>query len=110
MAAKTARKADLPRRYLKFQADFPGVFKAYKQLGEAARQAGPLDSRTRELVRLAIAIGSRHEGAVHSHTRRALEAGCTAEEIRHAVLLSVTSMGFPNMMAAMTWVDDVLNQ
>ena len=72
--------------------------------------AGPLDRKTRELVRLAIVVGARHEGAVHSHTRRALESGATAAEIRHVVLLSVTSMGFPNMMAAMSWVDDVLQQ
>jgi alkylhydroperoxidase/carboxymuconolactone decarboxylase family protein YurZ len=53
-------------------------------------------------------VGARHEGAVHSHTRKALEAGCRPAEIRHAVLLSVTTMGFPNMMAALSWVDDVL--
>jgi len=45
---------------------------------------------------------------VHSHTRKALEAGCSPAQVRHAVLLSVTTMGFPNMMAALSWVDDVL--
>jgi alkylhydroperoxidase/carboxymuconolactone decarboxylase family protein YurZ len=78
-------------------------------MGAATRAAGPLNAKTRSLVGLAIAIGARHEGAVHSHTRKALEAGCTAKEIRHAVLLSVTTLGFPNMMAALSWVDDVLN-
>ena len=86
------------------------MFKAYRDLGNAVSEAGPLDLKMRELVRLAIMVGARHEGAVHSHTRRALEAGCTPEEIRQAVLLAVTSIGFPNMMAAMSWVDDVLNQ
>ncbi|MDQ3621785.1 MAG: carboxymuconolactone decarboxylase family protein [Verrucomicrobiota bacterium] len=45
---------------------------------------------------------------MHSHTRRALEAGASPEEIRHTVLLSITSIGFPNTMAAMSWIDDVL--
>jgi alkylhydroperoxidase/carboxymuconolactone decarboxylase family protein YurZ len=98
----------IPKRFLKFQKDYPGVAKGYEQLGAAARKAGPLDAKTRALVGLAIAVGARHEGAVHSHTRKALEAGCSAKEIRHAVLLSVTTMGFPNMMAALSWVDDVL--
>ena len=110
MASKTPKKGHVPKRFLKFQREYPDVFKAYEQLGSAVKSAGPLDRKTRELVRLAIAIGSRHEGAVHSHTRRALEAGATAAEIRQVVLLSVTSMGFPNMMAAMSWVDDVLKQ
>jgi AhpD family alkylhydroperoxidase len=109
MAGKTVKKGQLPKRFLQFQNDYPAVYDAYRKLGETVKAVGPLDKKTRELVRLAIAIGARHEGAVHSHTRRALEAGVSKEEIRHAVLLSVTTVGFPNMMAAMSWVDDVLN-
>ena len=100
----------VPKRFLKFQKTYPALAKAYDQLGKAARTAGPLNAKTRELAGLAIAIGARHEGAVHSHTRKALEAGCSAKEIRQTVLLSVTTMGFPNMMAALSWVDDVLDQ
>ncbi len=110
MASQTVKKGKLPKRYLRFQQDYPDVYKAYAQLGGAVQSAGPLDHPTRELVRLAIAIGMRHEGAVHSHARRALEAGVKPEAIRHAVLLAVTTMGFPNMMAAMSWVDDVLQK
>ena len=98
----------IPKRFLKFQKTYPGIAKGYEKMGAAARAAGPLNAKTRALVGLAIAVGARHEGAVHSHTRKALEAGCSAKEIRHAVLLSVTTMGFPNMMAALSWVDDVL--
>jgi alkylhydroperoxidase/carboxymuconolactone decarboxylase family protein YurZ len=104
------KKKKLPKRYLRFQKDYPEVFKAYAQLGSTAQTAGPLDNKARALVRLAIAIGMRHEGAVHSHTRRALEAGWKPAELRHAVLLAVTTLGFPSMMAAMSWVDDVLEQ
>ena len=50
------------------------------------------------------------EGAVHSHTRRAIEAGCTAEEIRHVVLLAITTLGFPSMMKTLSWVDDILTK
>jgi 4-carboxymuconolactone decarboxylase len=109
MPENTPPKGQLPKRFLKFQQDHPALYRAYEQLGNAARNAGPLDNKTRELVRLAIAVGNRHEGAVHSHTRRALEAGATPEELRHVALLAVTSIGFPNMMAALSWVEDVLN-
>jgi AhpD family alkylhydroperoxidase len=108
MPSKTVKQGHVPKRFLKFKETYPGVAKAYDQLGAATRPAGPLDAKTRALVSLAIAVGARHEGVVHSHTRKALEAGCTPAQIRHAVLLSVTTMGFPNMMAAMSWVDDVL--
>lgn len=98
----------IPIRFLKFQKTYPAVAKAYEQLGTAAKAVGPLDAKTRALVGLALAVGARHEGAVHSHCRKALEAGCAPAEIRHAVLLAVTTLGFPNMMAALSWVDDIL--
>jgi AhpD family alkylhydroperoxidase len=70
--------------------------------------AGPLDRRTAELVKLGLAVGARQEGGVHSHVRRALEAGATPEEVRHAIRLAVTTVGFPTMMAALTWAEDLL--
>jgi len=98
----------LPKRYTAFLNAYPDVAKAYHELGDACSQAGPLNEKTRALVRLGIAIGRQHEGAVHSHARKALEAGASAKEIRHAVILSTTTIGFPAMMAALSWVDDIL--
>ena len=42
------------------------------------------------------------------NTRKALESGASKEEIAHAVLLALTTTGFPNMIAALQWVDEVL--
>ena len=109
-SAKSSKRdgTKLPARYLQFQKSYPLVFRAYDMLGTATAGAGPLDPKTRALVKLGIAIGGQMEGAVHSHTRRALEAGCAAAEIRHVVLLATTTLGFPSMMKCFTWVDDVL--
>jgi len=98
----------VPGTFKRFLETYPDVAKAYEQLGKATQDWGPLEKKTRELVKLGVAVGNRHEGAVHSHTRRALDAGATPDEVRHVVLLSLTTIGFPNMMAAMTWVEDVL--
>src|SRR5689334_990130 len=95
----------IPGAHLQFRESYPEVAAAYEQLGKATQEGGPLDKKTRELVKLGIAVGNRHEGAVHSHTRRALDAGASAEEIRHAVVLSLTTIGFPNMIAALTWAE-----
>lgn len=98
----------VPGRFLRFQTTFPEVFAAYDQLGTAVQTAGPLDRKTQSLVKLALAMGARMEGAVHSHTRRALEAGCHPDEIRHAALLATTTLGFPQMMAGLSWVEDII--
>jgi alkylhydroperoxidase/carboxymuconolactone decarboxylase family protein YurZ len=81
---------------------------ALEQLGEAARREGPLETKQGHLIQLAAAAAIRSEGAVHSHARRALEAGATGEEIRHALLLLISTIGFPTVVAALSWVDDVL--
>ena len=100
----------LPKRYTDFLDKYPDVAEAHRALGDACSEAGPLNEKTRALVRLGIAVGCQHEGAVHSHARRALEAGASAKEIRHAVILSTTTIGFPAMMAALSWVDDILRK
>ncbi len=98
----------LPQAYEQFRKDHPEIWRAYDALGGAVHGSGPLDKKQRELIKLALAVGARLEGAVHSHTRRALEAGASAAEIRHVVLLGVTTLGFPHTVAALTWVEDDL--
>lgn len=87
--------------------DFPAVGKAYEELGKAAHEAGPLDEKTRALIKLAISIGARMEGAVHSHARKALKAGAVKEELLHVAVLSLPTIGLPSAMAALDWVEDV---
>lgn len=100
----------LPSRFLKCKETYPALFQAYDELGREAAQAGPLDAKQIALVKLGIATGARLEGAVHSHCRRALEAGASCEEIRHVILLAVTTLGFPSMMAALSWVDETIEK
>ena len=99
---------ELPRLFKEFSRQNSAVAKAYEALGEACAKAGPLDAKTRELVKLGMAIGGRLEGAVHAHTRRALEAGATPEQIRHVVALAAPTVGFPTTVAAFTWVEELL--
>lgn len=98
---------ELPPSYRRLQEDFPPVWEAFDNLGKRCHQAGPLEAKVRRLVKLGIATGAGLEGAVHSHTRRALDEGITPEEIRHVVLLAMTTVGFPRTMAAFSWVNDL---
>jgi AhpD family alkylhydroperoxidase len=102
--------SELPKRFEKFQDEFPEVANAYEKLGNAVHNAGPLDEKSRALIKLAISTGARLEGAVHSHTRKALAAGCTIEEIKQVIILALPTIGLPSTMAAMSWVDDVIEK
>ncbi len=100
----------LPNIYTEFQQQFPEIAQAYDELAGKCHGWGPLDEKTRRLIKLGVAIGLGSEGGVRSHARRALEEGITADELRHAVLLAFTTAGFPTMIAAMKWVDEVIEK
>jgi len=95
-------------QYLKIKQRHPELINAVEVLGKAAKQAGPIDEKTAQLIQLAAAAAIRSEGAVHSHTRRALDAGASIDEIRHTLLLLTSTLGFPCIMAAMSWADERL--
>jgi alkylhydroperoxidase/carboxymuconolactone decarboxylase family protein YurZ len=88
----------------------PEVWKAYAALGKACSQAGPIDGRTARLVKLALAIGAMSEGAVHSHTRRALEEGVPAEELKQVALMAIPTLGFPQGVKVLTWIEDLTDK
>ncbi len=78
--------SDRPRIYQQMKAAMPAYVAALENIGSMLRAAGPLDERTIQLIQIAASAGIRSEGAVHSHTRRALEAGrgfaVVADEVR----------------------------
>lgn len=98
----------LPEQYLGLKKRFKGYMKAVDNLGKAVKEAGPIDEKTAQLIQLAAAATVKSEGSVHSHVRRALEAGAKPEEIYHAIILLTSIIGFPNVSAALSWADDVL--
>lgn len=100
----------LPAQYTGIQSRYKDVITALENLGQATKSAGPLDKKASELVQMAAAAAVHSEGSVHSHARRALEAGASAEEVRHAIVLLTSTIGFPTVSAALSWVDDVLEK
>lgn len=96
-----------PRHFNTLKNRYPAYFEALEQLGKTVQASGPLDARTCHLIQLAAAAANRSEGAVHSHARRAVEAGATTEEIHHALLSLTSTIGFPAVSAALSWVDDL---
>jgi 4-carboxymuconolactone decarboxylase len=97
-----------PGMYVRLQERHPAYIGAVEALGNAAANAGPLDAKTIQLVQLAAAAAERSEGGVHSHVRRALDCGAKPEEVVHTLIALTSTIGFPNVTAALSWADDVL--
>ncbi len=103
-------KKFLPFSYKRFRKEFPALEREYDRLAKKCHASGPLNEKTRRLVKLGIAIGSESEGAIKSHARRAMAIGIAPKEIRHAVLLGLTTIGFPKMIAALNWVHEAFEE
>ncbi len=97
----------LPEHYLFEKKTHQAFITAVEDLGTALRQQGPLDEKTANLIQLAAAVAIRSEGAVHSHIRRAMESGASADEVYHAIVLLTSTVGFPTVSAALSWAGDV---
>src|SRR2546428_1912851 len=72
---------ELPKPIEEIRRLYPTVWKAFNDLGNRCHEAGPLDEKSRRLVKLALSIGAGLEGATHSAVRSARKAGIKQEEI-----------------------------
>jgi alkylhydroperoxidase/carboxymuconolactone decarboxylase family protein YurZ len=99
--------AKLPKQLNNFSKQYPKIWNAFNELGERCHEAGPLDEKTRRLIKLALSIGAGLEGATHSAVRNARRTGVTAEEINHVALLAITTLGLPAASRAMIWIGDL---
>jgi 4-carboxymuconolactone decarboxylase len=100
----------IPKRYQQMHESHPKLMQAYESFGQAASDSGPLSAREIALVKLAISLGAGLEGASHSHCRKALEAGCKEEELKHVAILTAPTIGFPSMMRSKSWVESIISK
>lgn len=98
----------VPKHYQSLKQRFPEVIAAVEELGKTAKTAGPIDQKTAHLLQMTAATAIRSYGAVRSHAKRALEAGASTQELYHAALVLVSTLGFPVVAAAIGWIDEVV--
>ena len=99
-----------PSNFRWLHEKFGPVLDAHQQLGKMLADAGPLDPKQVELVKLAAAAATQSEGSVHSHTKRALQAGASPDEIYHTLILLISTVGFPTTAAAISWAREILEE
>lgn len=73
----------------------PDVMKEFSDLHGAAMKPGALDTKTKELIALAISISSRCDGCIASHARGAAKQGATEAEVAEAIGVAVLMAGGP---------------
>ena len=69
-------------------------------LSLAATAGGALDTRTKELIALGIAVAIRCDGCVAFHAKAALQHGATRDEVMEAMGLAIYMGAGPSLMYA----------
>lgn len=75
--------------------DIPEVMKAFAGLHTAVMTPGALDTKTKELMALSLAVSLRCDGCIASHSRGAAKQGATEEEVAEAIGVAILMTGGP---------------
>lgn len=90
---------DIHKIFSQFKEEFPEIHAKHEALGkEVHEKGGPLDEKSRWLVKMAISGACNHKRALETHIRKARAAGINEDEIKHALMLLIPTAGFPAFM------------
>ena len=73
----------------------PDVYKGFGELHRAAFAPGVLETKTKELIALAIAVIERCDGCIAAHAEGAVRAGATRQEAAEAIGVAMLMNGGP---------------
>ena len=74
------------------------VSTAFGDLAQAATSEGELDTKTKELIAVAIGVAIRCEDCIGFHVKAAMIAGATREEVSETIGMCVYMGGGPSLM------------
>lgn len=80
------------------RAALPGTMGAFEELHRNATKQGALDTKTKELIALAIGITVRCDGCIAFHIYDALRSGASREEILDTIGVAVLMGGGPSVV------------
>jgi len=76
----------------------PEVMKGFSTLSQAALEAHALDSKTKELIALAIGISVRCDGCIAFHAKAAHRRGASRDEVLETIGMAIYMGGGPSMV------------
>lgn len=103
---------DVIEKNLKYLTENHGeIYEAYEHFGKLVHEkGGPLDEKTRWLIKVALSADCQYEYALRTHILKALKSGCTKEEIEHVILLVGPTCGFPKLMKGILILRQVIDE
>ncbi|MCP4380098.1 MAG: carboxymuconolactone decarboxylase family protein [Hyphomicrobiales bacterium] len=76
----------------------PDPMAGFAGMGQGAYADGVLDTKTKELIALALAVASRCDGCVAYHAKRVAQLGATRDEVFETIGVAIQMGGGPSMV------------
>jgi len=89
---------DLTQEIGVLRKSLPGPMKAFAELASAATEAQALDTKTKELVAVAISVALRCDGCIAFHVKAARRAKCTRAELLDIIGMAIYMGGGPSLV------------
>ena len=96
----TKMTEDLTSSLRELRSGSPDVMKGFSAIAQAALAAKALDSKTKELIALAISVAIRCDDCIAFHTKAAVERGATREEVLETLGMAIYMGAGPSVMYA----------
>jgi AhpD family alkylhydroperoxidase len=91
---------ELTAQLRNLRAGAPEVMRAFSGIAQAAAGGKTLDSKTKELIALGIAVAVRCEDCIAFHAKAAMEHGASREEVAEALGMAIYMGAGPSVMYA----------
>lgn len=78
----------------------PDVMKAFSAMAQSSLKTNALDTKTKELIALAIGVATRCDDCIAFHTKAAIDQGASKEEVMETLGLAIYMGAGPSVMYA----------
>jgi AhpD family alkylhydroperoxidase len=95
-----AMTKDLSATLRELRGGAPDVMKAFSGIAQAALQAKALDTKTKELIALAIGVATRCDDCIAFHAKAAVEQGASRDEVFETLGMAIYMGAGPSVMYA----------
>ena len=90
--------AAISARTAQMRQDIPDVMQGFNAMAQAAGKSGALDAKTKELIAMALSVGSRCDPCIGFHGKALVKLGATRAEIEEVLAVAVYMGGGPSLM------------
>ncbi len=92
--------SDISTSLKSLRRGIPETMQAFSSLAQAATKSQALDSKTKELIALALGIAARCDGCIGFHCEALVKLGASRQELEETLGMAVYMGGGPSLMYA----------